>query len=101
MNTTTATTSENTSTKEENTSAGETRNIANIPDDPVEAAVEPDSLMMNNNNNTEEAGTETAPETEDEIVQAFENAEENDVEVADRATSVDMSAASRYAKYFI
>ena len=32
---------------------------------------------------------------EDEIVQAFENAEENDVEVTDRATSVDMSAASR------
>ena len=89
MNTTTATTSENTSTKEENTSAGETRNIVNIPDDPV-ASVEPDSLIMNNNNNTEEAGTETAPETEDEIVQAFEN-EESD---ADRGTPMPPSVMS-------
>ena len=83
MNTTT-TTSENTFTKEENTSAA-----ANIPDDPV-ASVEPDSLIMNNNNNTEEAGTETAPETEDEIVQAFEN-EESD---ADRGTPMPPSVMS-------
>ena len=51
--------------------------------------IEPDSLMM-----TSAELDRALWDKEDEIVQAFEN-EENDVEVIDRATSVDMSVASR------
>jgi len=49
--------------------------------------IEPDSLMM-----TSSELDKALWDKEDEIVQAFEN-EENDVEVIDRATSVDMSAS--------
>ena len=47
-----------------------------------------------NNNNTEEAGTETAPETEDEIVQAFENEEESDRGTPMPPSVMSMSRAS-------
>ena len=79
--------------QEENTS-GEIRNIVNVLDDPVAGGVEPDSLIMNNNNNTEDVGTETAPETEDEIVQAFENEEESDRGTPMPPSVMSMSRAS-------